>query len=422
MKIRTWEPGQWGKGLVIGDQIHTWHTGTQSLNRGSPHHLRVAVDHLGMTNEIFFDALRDKSVRLLQIDPKGRASDCLNGSKLPDWVHEQMGTTEGADPWKFGAAPNIISPYPDATPEEVAADPFKCRRAFIHDPQYGDTYIGEPGRYHYAIRQEHGFEGGHEGAIVKGYPADDELGGMPDEAHWMGTAPENHREILDHVAQLHGVPPTHFGEDEGWKFAARKPTPFIYDQVRNKVLYGDQGGFHGEIIRGHYRATGERLRGYHGLVEPTSGRIEFHGTPPTNQPEVEKVVADKFGISEPNRSEPWKFANHPDDPYYDPEFDQDPMEDDKFDHEVQKRIQSPPSPDRIHHILKQGVPQGEAGKALQFSDGQTVKWMPDEYGSPHHDDVARALNKHRDTDRKYLHVDEDGRTYDLFDDPKGWTF
>ena len=215
MNTRPWQQGQWGKGLAVDGQVHTWHTGTRSLNGGSPHHRQVAVGQLGMDDKTFFDGIKDRSVRLLQIDPDGRATDCFGGDKLPDWVHQQLGTQE--------------------------PDP--------HD---------------------------------------------------------------------------------------------------------------------------------------------------------------------------WKFGNA-EDPYYNPEFDI-PEWDEKYEQEAIHRMQNPPNNPTIQYLVRQGIPKGKEGKGLQFEDGTEARWIPDEFGSPHHDDVAKALGKHR-MDRQYMHVDATGRMYDLFNDPQNdWKF
>lgn len=202
-------------------------------------------------------------------------------------------------------------------------------------------------------------------------------------------------------------------------------TPFIYDQVINKIHYGQPDGFHGDIIRSHYRATGERLRGHHGVVDPTQGRIEFQGTAPPNQSAVEEMVKAKYGFDKVNpMGQEWNFSKVAnDDPFYDPEFAEDPDWENKLDSEMKNRMANPPADEEIRKMIQQGVPKGFEGKGLQFADGSEARWVPDEFGSPHHDDVAKAMGKHRE-ERQYMHVDPTGRMYNMFAEPATgeWAF
>lgn len=95
---------------------------------------------------------------------------------------------------------------------------------------------------------------------------------------------------------------------------------------------------------------------------------------------------------------------------------------DDYDRGFRERALNPSSDEAIRELLSP-VPERETPqKGIQLDDGARYFWTPDEYGFPHHDNVAQALGVTEGM--KYLDVDENGKITDAHDyqNPDFWKF
>jgi hypothetical protein len=87
-----------------------------------------------------------------------------------------------------------------------------------------------------------------------------------------------------------------------------------------------------------------------------------------------------------------------------------------------ERMKNPPSPEEIQTLVNEGWTPGRDGKAIErLSDGYRWEWNVDQFGSPHHYDVERAIPAARG---KEIIINRDGKEWSLEDDPDptvGWT-
>lgn len=220
----AWEPGNYGKGIVLGNDVHTWNT---TGNRGGPHHQEYVQEALG-------DYVEMGETPAFFIDPKGRyvLPDYwlyrMNGPRKENalrrahkLIKEQTGlTTEHEDTvpvnlerWTFsrfkqwlknsGDQLNVIQVSPSSQGEKPdSAAPV------IFDESNNNIYIGEPGTYHSSILPMIGIgvrlEYLHSGLV---WPQDSSNPGLV----WYEKPPERNEEI----AQALGVP-MGFQETETW--------------------------------------------------------------------------------------------------------------------------------------------------------------------------------------------------------------
>jgi hypothetical protein len=107
------------------------------------------------------------------------------------------------------------------------------------------------------------------------------------------------------------VPDPNSHEDD-WHFEGKvaaepRGVPFIYDQGANKIVAGFPGGVHGDIVRNHFKNTGERLKGYRGMADNQTRTVGFLGLSPTNEDEARQLAHDHFGYSD--KEPEWSFSS-----------------------------------------------------------------------------------------------------------------
>lgn len=93
---------------------------------------------------------------------------------------------------------------------------------------------------------------------------------------------------------------------------------------------------------------------------------------------------------------------------------------DDYDQGFRERALNPHSDESIRELLSPVPKRGTAQKGIQLPEGPRYFWTPDEYGFPHHDNVAGALGVTEGM--KYLETDEQGNVSDAHDyqNPDFW--
>lgn len=227
-----WQPGSHGKGLVSPEGIvHHWSVDRQD---GQPSHRQYMQGAPSFGYDPYTTQPGRDDNHPFWIKPDGELSMLNQGDDAVDHIlsiDPRIAPPSEKGAWHFGdvqqqnriingqGPPEIISPFPDATPLQIKAYDYNARRPFIYNAAEHKVYVGRTGTHHYDVVMQHpalqGQRGGYyEGAVMKGSPE------LPDSAHWFHAAPDNNEEVLDAIAARHGVPAEHYKSGGEWRFAA----------------------------------------------------------------------------------------------------------------------------------------------------------------------------------------------------------
>jgi hypothetical protein len=383
-------PGTPGKGLMDKNGVlHTWNT-SEGID-GWPSH----AEYIGQHDEVGYP-IQDA----IYLNSRGSRNGWPSEH---DAIWEAAGYPSGGDDWKYGAA-NIVNGghvfnqyLQEKLPQPKTTTPWQLGL-------WGKGALLDGKLHLWAVKDANHdyrdyFDPHHDGIYEVNYPNDTAYKGyaeMPKILIGPDGTIERFRQRVDdkyndnsdqveaQIAAMHPDLKTKADPDQ-WTFAKtalwpfttpipEKKTPQEYAQGRNCFLHPDRPAVAAE--------------GFTTMCQECYDRKQ-EGMPVT----------------------PWGLNRQASD---------DDWEED-FDRQMKDRMANPPGDDAIFDLLDQGVPLGQAGKMLKFDDGFTAAWVPDEYGSPHHDDVVRALGREGEA-AKYLYVEEDGSTHDLSEVPDEWKF
>ena len=107
------------------------------------------------------------------------------------------------------------------------------------------------------------------------------------------------------------------------------------------------------------------------------------------------------------------------------EFNSSASDEEGWENDLHKgfldRVNNPASDEAIIKLLSPKPKLGVYQKGLELPDATRFFWTPDEFGFPHHDEVARALKATEGL--TFLEVDEDGKVRDAHDyENMDWSF